>query len=99
MNALEAGLRGRCQSCQESEAESVLSFEMLVSVVNFSNPPQVPGGVVTRIGLLSLAAPRQGLCEGSATLSSRQINTRDGAPVEPIGLAKQMGLILRGGAQ
>jgi hypothetical protein len=105
MNALEAGLRAKCPIRAESDIESVLLFEVLASVVNFSNPSPVLGGVITRIERLFLAAVRQGVYQGSPTLSTRHIDTRDGAVGEPIvlteagRLARQICLRLRGSAQ
>jgi hypothetical protein len=78
MNALETGFRGKCRSRPEGDVWS--SFEVLRLLANGSNSSLAYGGSMTRIGFLFLASA------GSPTLSTRQINTGEGASFERIRL-------------
>jgi hypothetical protein len=84
MNALEAGLRGKCPKRPESDFLSVSLAQMLAPAVSFFNPSKVFSGGIPRIGSLFPAALQQGVCHCSPALSTRHLGTCDASLGEPI---------------
>ena len=104
MNALEAGLRGKCPNRPESDFLSVSVAQMLAPAVNFFKSKVFSGGI-PRIGSVFPAALRQGVYQCSPALSTWHLATRDASLGEPFVLTgtgggrQDMSFRLRGGAQ